>query len=54
MKNIYVCFDVLLQLFINVLSFLKFNCVNPLKTKGNLFYVRTQLVPRSKQSPPRL
>jgi hypothetical protein len=27
---------------------------NPLKEKRNLFYMRTQFVPRSKHSPPRL
>jgi hypothetical protein len=28
--------------------------INPLMTKGNLFYIRTQLVPRCKHSPPQL
>jgi hypothetical protein len=29
-------------------------CVNPLKTKSTLFYIRTQHVPRCKHSAPRL
>jgi hypothetical protein len=28
--------------------------INTLKTSGNLFYIRTQVVPRSKHTPSRL
>jgi hypothetical protein len=40
--------------YLLVISELNFCEFNPLKTKGNLFYTRTQCVPRCKHSPLRL
>jgi hypothetical protein len=51
-KRLWICR--MTQYVIIQFTSIQWMFINPLKTKGNLFYVRTQCVSRSKHSPPRL